>query len=58
MLVATGFILAWPNDKTFWEDGVMKMPERLQKAVEQTVNTLFNTVIGENEKRLFLCVLT
>ena len=35
MLVETGFILAWPNDKTFWEDGVMKMPERLQKAVEQ-----------------------
>ena len=35
MLVETGFILAWPNDKNFWEDGIMKMPERLQKAVEQ-----------------------
>ena len=35
MLVETGFILAWTNDKNFWEDGIMKMPERLQKAVEQ-----------------------
>ena len=35
MLVETGFRLAWPNDKNFWEDGIMKMPERFQKAVEQ-----------------------
>ena len=35
MLVETGFILAWPNAKTFWEDGIMKMPAILQKAVEQ-----------------------
>ena len=35
MLVETGFILAWPNAKTFWEDGIMKMPGILQKAVEQ-----------------------
>ena len=35
MLVETGFILAWPNNKTFWEDGIMKMPAILQKAVEQ-----------------------
>ena len=31
MLVETGFILAWPNDKTFWEDGIMKRPAILQK---------------------------
>ena len=35
MLVETGFILSWANAKTFWEDGIMKMPEILQKAVEQ-----------------------
>ena len=35
MLVETGFILAWPTYKNFWEDGIMKMPERLQKAVGQ-----------------------
>ena len=35
MLVETGFILAWPTAKTFWEDGIMKRPAILQKAVEQ-----------------------
>ena len=35
MLVETGFILASPNDKNFWEDGIMKRPAILQKAVEQ-----------------------
>ena len=35
MLVETGFILAWPSNKTFGEDGIMKMPAILQKAVEQ-----------------------
>ena len=36
MLVETGFRLAWPNNKNFWEDGIMKMPAILQKAVEQS----------------------
>ena len=35
MLVETVFILAWPKDKNFWKDGIMKMLERLQKAVGQ-----------------------
>lgn len=35
MFVETGFILALVKDKNFLEDGVMKMPERWQKAVEQ-----------------------
>ena len=35
MFVETGFILAWPNANTFWEDGIMNMPATLQKAVEQ-----------------------
>ena len=35
MLIETGFILAWPKKKNFLEDGIMKMPESFQKAVEQ-----------------------
>ena len=35
MVVETGFILAWPKDKNFWEDGIMKRPAILQKAEEQ-----------------------
>ena len=35
MLVETGFILAWTNDKNFGEDGIMKRPAILQKAVEK-----------------------
>ena len=36
MLIETGFILAWPKKKNFLEDGIMKMPESFQKAVEQS----------------------
>ena len=39
--------------KKFWEDGIMKLPEKWQKVVEQRVNTLFNQVLGENEKCVF-----
>ena len=35
MFVETGFLLAWPKEKNFLEDGIMKMPERFQKAVGQ-----------------------
>ena len=31
----------------------MKQPEKWQKIVEQNVNTLFNKVLGENEKYVF-----
>ena len=31
----------------------MKQPEKWQKRVEQKVNTLFNKVLGENEKYVF-----
>ena len=39
----------------FWEDGIMKLPEKWQKVVEQNseVNTLFNKVLGENEKCVY-----
>ena len=41
------------KDKKFWEDGIMNLPEKLQKVMEQTVNTLFNKALGENEKCVF-----
>ena len=31
----------------------MNLPEKLQKVMEQTVNTLFNKALGENEKCVF-----
>ena len=38
------------KDTKFWEDGIMKVPERWQKVVEQKqLNTLFNKVIGEKQ---------
>ena len=41
------------KDKRFWEDGIMKLPEKWQKVVGQRVNMLFNKVLGENEKCVF-----
>ena len=42
------------KDKKFWEDGIMKLPEIRQKVVEQKGKyTLFNKVLGENEKCVF-----
>ena len=37
------------KDKKFWEQRIMKLPEKWQKAVEQN----FNKVLGENEKFVF-----
>ena len=31
----------------------MKLPEKWQKVVNKRVNTLFNKVLGENEKCVF-----
>ena len=36
---------------SFGEDGIMKLPGKWQKVVEQ--RTLFNKVLGENEKYAF-----
>ena len=47
------------KDKKFWEDGIMKLPEKWQKIVEKNDSTtilvtmLFNKVLGKNEKRVF-----
>ena len=35
----------------FWEDGIIKLPEKWQKVVEQNGDTL--KVLGENEKCAF-----
>ena len=39
------------KEKNWGKDEIVNWPERWQRAVEQTVNTLFNQVVGENEKR-------
>ena len=39
------------NIKNFGEDGIMKLPGKWKKVVEQ--RTLFNKVLGENEKYAF-----
>ena len=36
------------KDKKFWEDAIMKLPEKCQKAVDKIVKTLFYKVFGEN----------
>ena len=36
----------------FWEDGIMKLPEKWQKVVGQN-NMLFNKVIGESGRCVF-----
>ena len=41
------------KDKKFCKDRIMKLPEKWQKVVEKRVNTLFNKVLGENEKCVF-----
>ena len=46
---APGTVFA-QKDKKFGEDGIMKLPEKWQKVVEQNSDTLFNKVLGENEK--------
>ena len=38
--------------KKFWKDGIMKLPDKWQKIVEYN-GTLFNKVLGENEKCTF-----
>ena len=37
----------------FGEDGIMNLPEKWQKVVEQPVIGLPNEVLGENEKCVF-----
>ena len=34
------------KDKKFWEDGIIQLPEKWQKVVEQKMNTFFNKVLG------------
>ena len=42
------------KDKKFWEDGIMKLPEKIgRRQWNKTVNMLFNKVLGENEKCVF-----
>ena len=47
------------KDEKFWEDGIMKLPEKWQKIAEKNdsttilVNMLFNKVVGKNEKCVF-----
>ena len=36
----------------FWKDGIMKLPDKWQKVVEYN-GTLFNKILGENEKCIF-----
>ena len=43
------------KDKKFWEDGIMKLPEKWQKVVEQNGEYVVlgeHRVLGENEKCL------
>ena len=37
----------------FWEDGIMKLPEKWQEVVEQNGEYIVNNVLTENEKRVF-----
>ena len=39
--------------KKFWEDAIMKLPEKWQKVKEQNDEYLFNEVHGENENCVF-----
>ena len=39
--------------KKFWEDGIMKLPEKWQKVVKQKGEYVFNKVLGESEKCVF-----
>ena len=41
------------NIKNFGEDGIMKLPRKWQQVADETVNTLFNKVLGRNEKCAF-----
>ena len=42
---------SYQKDKKFWEDGIMKLPEKWQKVVEKSGE--YNKVLGENEKCVF-----
>ena len=39
--------------KKFWEDAIMKLPEKWQKVMEQNDEFLFNEVHAENENCVF-----
>ena len=39
--------------KKFWEDAIMKLPEKWQKVKEQNDEYLFSEVHGENENCVF-----
>ena len=41
------------KDKEFWQDGIMKLPEKWQKVVEQKGAYVVHKVLGENEKCVF-----
>ena len=41
------------REKKFWEDGIMKLPERWQKVKKQNGEYVIHKVIGENEKCAF-----
>ena len=41
------------KDKKFWGDGIMNLPEKWQKVVEQPVIGLPSEILGENEKCVF-----
>ena len=36
------------KDKMFWEDGIMKLPEKWQNIWNKMVNMLFNTILHKN----------
>jgi len=42
------------KNKKFRKDGIIKLPEKWQKVVEQNSDTLCNKVLSENEKNVSL----
>ena len=36
------------KDKMFWEEGIMKLPEKWQNIWNKMVNMLFNTILHKN----------
>ena len=48
-----GTVRCSKKDKTFWEDGIMKLPEKWQNIRNKMVNMLFNTILHKNEKCVF-----
>ena len=43
-----------PKNIKFRKDGIIKLPEKWQKVVEQNSDTLCNKVLSENEKNVSL----